>query len=501
MNIMELKGITKRFPGVLALDDVNIQVRKGEILGVIGENGAGKSTLMQIISGCYPYGTYEGQVEVEGKAQHFRSPRDSERAGIAMIYQELSVHLDMSATENIFLGDWIRRKNGLVNWKEMHRQTREILERLQLHIDPNEKLRNLTKAEQQMICIGHALRKNPKILILDEPTAALPQKEVDILFDTIRRLKESGITIILISHKMDEVFSICDRLTILRNGKTIASHMVGEVDFPQIVEEMIGHSLAVMYPKEPTPLGEELLRVENLTIRHPFNPRKNILENVSFTLRAGEILGLEGLVGSGRTELMCAIYGQGNVVDGKIFVRGQEVNIRSPKAALVNRIALITEDRRTDGFVGLLSIKKNITLSSLKKISRWGSICAAREREFVDRYMEQLKIKAPSSASRVENLSGGNQQKVVISKCLLTEPVILMMDEPTRGIDVGAKTEIYKIMCDQAKAGKGIIMTSSERAELLNMTDRMLVLSQGRIQGELTREEYDEKRIVTMAAH
>lgn len=499
MNIMELTGITKRFPGVLALDNVNIEVRKGEILGIIGENGAGKSTLMQIISGRYPYGTYEGELKVAGEVQHFKSPKDSEKAGIAMIYQELSVHRAMNVIENVFLGDWIRKKNGLIDWKRMRAETLQILEQLQIHIDPDEKLQNLTNAEQQMICIGHALRKKPQILILDEPTAALPEKEVDILFDTIRHLKELGITIIMISHKMDEVFSLCDRLTVLRNGKTIASHIVGEVEFPQLVEEMIGHSLAIMYPKEEVKIGEELLRVENLTIRHPFNPHKNILENVSFVLHEGEILGLEGLVGSGRTELMCALYGQGIVLGGKIFIKGKEVVIRSPEEALANKIALITEDRRTDGFVGMLSIKKNITLSSLAKISRHGSIKASLEKKYVDQYMDQLRIKAPSSASRVENLSGGNQQKVVISKCLLTEPSILMMDEPTRGIDVGAKTEIYKIMCDQAKAGKGIIMTSSERAELLNMTDRMIVLSNGKIQGELTRDEYDEKKIVSMA--
>lgn len=483
------------------MDDVNIEVEKGEILGIVGENGAGKSTLMQIISGRYPFGTYEGQVIIHGKVQEFHSSRDSEKAGIAMIYQELSVHLDMSGTENIFLGDWKKKKNGLIDWKAMSQEAKTLLEKMQVHLDPDAKLRNLTNAEQQMVCICHALRKNPEILILDEPTAALPEKEVGILFQTMRSLREQGITIILISHKMDEVFSICDRLVVLRNGKTINSHKIGDVGLSQIVEEMIGHSLDVMYPKEAALIGEELLRVSHLTIKHPFNPQKNILEDISFTLRTGEILGLEGLVGSGRTELMRAIYGQGNIVSGEIFVRGKKVEINNPGDALANGIAMITEERRSDGFVGMLSVKKNITLSSLKKISRRGRIRPALENSFVDTFMQALRIKAPDTNVRVETLSGGNQQKVVISKCLLTEPTILLMDEPTRGVDVGAKTEIYKIMCDQAKSGKGIIMSSSERTELLNMTDRMLVLGKARIQGELSQKDYDEKIIMSMAVH
>ena len=498
MSIMKLEHITKRFPGVTALDDVNLEVEAGEILGIVGENGAGKSTLMQIISGRYPSGTYEGKIFVNGKEQRFRSTKDSENAGIAMIYQELSVHLDMSGTENIFLGDWKRKKSGLIDWAGMNTEAEEILKRLQMHLDPREKMRNLTNAEQQMICIGHALRKNPRILILDEPTAALPEKEVGVLFSTMRLLKEQGITIILISHKMDEVFSICDRLYVLRNGKTVASHGIDEVDLSQVVSEMIGHSLEVMYPKEDAEIGRELLRVEHLTVRHPFNPKKNILEDVSFTLHSGEILGLEGLVGSGRTELMCAIYRHENVVSGDIYICGKKVNIKSTTDALHNGIAMITEDRRADGFVGLMSIRKNITLSSLKKVSSHGTIRASAEKKCVDVYMDELKIKAPNADVRVETLSGGNQQKVVISKCLLTDPAVLLMDEPTRGVDVGAKTEIYKIMCDQAKAGKGIIMTSSERAELLNITDRMIVLSHGKIQGELNHDEYDENKIVSL---
>jgi xylose import ATP-binding protein xylG len=499
MTIMKLENITKQFPGVKALDNVNIEVNKGEILGIMGENGAGKSTLMQVISGKYPYGTYEGKIYINGAEQKFNNTRDSEKSGIGMIYQELNVHLDMSSLENVFLGDWILKGN-VIDWNKMEQEFYGIMEMLNLNVKPHEKLRNLTNAEQQMICIGHALRKNPQILILDEPTAALPEKEVEILFSTIRKLKSRGITIILISHKMDEVFSLCDRLCVIRNGKTIATHDIHEVSLEQVVEEMIGHSIGTMYPKEEVKIGEELLRVEHLTIRHPFNYHKNILEDVSFTLHSGEILGLEGLVGSGRTELMRALYGQGDILTGDIYVKGKKMDIRSPKKAIQNGIVLITEERRSDGFIGMMSIKKNVSLSSLHKISRHNILRPILENKFVNEYMEKLRIKAPSAEVAVENLSGGNQQKVVISKCLLADPSILMMDEPTRGVDVGAKTEIYKIMNEQAKQGKGIIMTSSERAELLNMTDRMIVIGKSKVQGVLEHSEYDEKRIVALAA-
>ena len=327
-----------------------------------------------------------------------------------------------------------------------------------------------------------------------------PEKEVDILFTTIKKLKSRGITIILISHKMDEVFSLCDRLCVIRNGKTIATHNIQEVCLEQIVEEMIGHSIGTMYPKEKVEIGEELLRVEHLTIRHPFNYHKNILEDVSFTLHSGEILGLEGLVGSGRTELMRAIYGQGDIIAGDIYIRGKKMDINSPKKAIQNGVVLITEERRSDGFIGMMSIKKNISLSSLHKVSKHNILSPILENQFVHEYMEKLRIKAPNSEVAVENLSGGNQQKVVISKCLLADPSVLMMDEPTRGVDVGAKTEIYKIMNEQAKQGKGIIMTSSERAELLNMTDRMIVIGKSKVQGVLEHCEYNEKRIVALAA-
>ena len=495
--VIEMRDIVKRFGDFVANDHVQLKLHKGEVLAILGENGAGKSTLMNILYGMLRPSS--GEILVRGQKVEMDSPEKAISLGIGMVHQHFMLIPPFTVAENIILG--AEPMQGLtVDLNGAKKKIRELSEQYHLMVDVDAKVEDISVGMQQRVEILKVLYRGADILILDEPTAALPEKEVEILFSTIRKLKSRGITIILISHKMDEVFSLCDRLCVIRNGKTIATHDIHEVSLEQVVEEMIGHSIGTMYPKEDVEIGEELLRVEHLTIRHPFNYHKNILEDVSFTLHAGEILGLEGLVGSGRTELMRALYGQGDVLTGDIYVKGKKMDIRSPKNAIQNGIVLITEERRSDGFIGMMSIKKNVSLSSLHKISRHNILCPILENKFVNEYMEKLRIKAPSTEVAVENLSGGNQQKVVISKCLLADPSILMMDEPTRGVDVGAKTEIYKIMNEQARQGKGIIMTSSERAELLNMTDRMIVIGKSKVQGVLEHDEYDEKRIVALAA-
>lgn len=499
MKILEFENLTKRFYSVTALNRVSFSVNEGEILGIAGENGAGKSTLMQIISGVYPAGSFEGTIKLSGKPVSFHSPRDSERAGIAMIYQELSMHWDMSVAENLFLSAWPKKKTGLLNWGEMFSRAVSILDEIGISgIDPRLPIRELSKAQQQMVAICRALRAEPRILIMDEPTAALPQKEVDRLFEVVRQLKNKGMTVLLITHKLDEIMQNCDRVVVLRNGEFVAAHEIGQTTAAQLVTEMIGRSLKTMYPKETVAIGEEVLRVEHACVRHPFNPQKNILEDISFSLRKGEILGLEGLVGSGRSELLNAIYGKDALVKGSVFVEGQKVRLRSERDALKNGIALVTEDRRDDGFVGYMDIEQNITLASLDRVSRAGFILPQKELAAAAGFMRDLKIKAPSLQEPVSNLSGGNQQKVVLSKCLMTEPKIMLLDEPTRGVDVGAKTEIYRIMTELARRGIGIVFTSSERAELLEMCDRIIILANGKVCGSMDRTEFDERKIVQM---
>ena len=496
---LSLRNITKRFPGVVALSDVSLDLHKGEILGLVGENGAGKSTLMQVLSGVYPEGTYEGSIYIDGQERTFRRPKDSERAGIAMIYQEISMHLDMSLLENLFLGAWETDSGRRIRWKSMEKRARELLDIVGLDLDPRRKLRTLSKTQQQMVSIARALDRQPEILIMDEPTSSLTLAEIDTLFSVVHSLRERGLSIILISHKLDEVFANCDRITVLRNGETVATHQTAETHMDQIVTNMVGRKLTALYPKESVPIGKEILRVEDFTVHHPFNADKNILKDVSFSLQAGEILGIEGLVGSGRTELVQAIFGIGGRVAGKVFLEGSESSIKHPSDAIAYGMAMVTEDRREDGFVGIHALGPNISLANLKKVSKGGHLRKGIEQGIVAEYIKLLKIKTGSSMTSVRNLSGGNQQKVVISKWLNTHPKVLIMDEPTRGIDVGAKSEIYRIMVDLARSGMGIIMISSERSELLAMADRLIVLGRGRVQGELERSQFDEGTIVSMA--
>ena len=498
--ILEMKNIIKDFSGVLALDNVSFSAYEGEILALVGENGAGKSTLMKILSGSYSYRTYSGEILVDGCLMKFATPKQSENSGIEMIYQEINMHLDLSVAENFFLGDWPRKRSLQVDWKKMYDETRHYTDLIKLDVDPHETLRNLNTSQQQMLAIARALSKHPKILVLDEPTAALTQAESKNLFEIIHKLKSQNITSILISHKLDEVFSNADRVAVMRDGQMIAMHEKGKFDSQQIVSEMVGRKISQLYPKEKVPIGETIFRVEGFTVPHPLNPQKNIVNNVSFELKKGEILGLAGLVGAGRSELVNAVFGKIKKKSGCVFLDGHEVNITKPSDAISRGIALVTEERKADGIIGLLSIKQNSTLSSLKSISKRGIISQKAEKEKAMHYFESLGIKAQSINALVQTLSGGNQQKVVLCKWLMCQPKILILDEPTRGIDVGAKYEIYKIMMGLVKSGVSIIMISSELPELISMSDRILVLTNGEIRGEFPAADCTEEKIMQIAA-
>jgi len=492
-----MENITKKFPGVIALKNASFSIEKGEIFSIIGENGAGKSTLMKILSGAYPCGSYEGKIYIDHEEKHFYSPRDAENAGIEMIYQEISHMLDMSVGENIFVGHYPEKKfRGRVNWDLLYKNSGELLKRVGLNIDPRTKVRNLSTSQQQMLSIAKAIAKNPKILILDEPTSALTKSEVGFLFEIIKSLKNNGISCIYISHKLDEVFEISDRVMVMRDGEIQAVKSRGEASNAELVRLMIGRNIERYTRKTSNNSQDVILEVRNLSVPHQYIKNRSILSDISFSLKRGEILGLAGLVGSGRSEMVSSIVGYKNATkDAEIIIEGKKVNIKNPSDAKRNGIALVSEDRKANGFIGLMNIMNNISLSSLKEISFKGIIDKAREALEASNYKESLKIKAPNIYTKLSNLSGGNQQKVVLSKWLMTKPKILILDEPTRGIDVGAKFEIYNIIEQLAANGMGIIMISSELPELLNLCDRFIILSKGSVVGEFTQSEASEEKV------
>ncbi|MDO5540290.1 MAG: sugar ABC transporter ATP-binding protein [Eubacteriales bacterium] len=498
-KIMELKSITKEFFKNKALDNVSIDVYENEILAICGENGAGKSTLMKIVSGAYSHKEYTGDIYIDGKLENFEKPADSAAAGIAMIYQELSMHLDSSIAENLFLGEWIN-KHGIVSDKKMREETREFLKPVGLEdMNPRIILRNLSASQQQLVAIARALKKRPKILLLDEPTSPLTINESKRLFLILKELKKNGVSSILITHKMDEVFENADRIYVIRDGQCVSEHLVAETNRDQIVEEMVGRKFDNYYPKEEIPLGEVVFEVKDITVPHPFMRNKNIVENASFSLRRGEILGIAGLVGAGRSEFVGGIYGKYPRKSGKIFLDGKEIRIRTPEDALRYGIALLTEERRADGIISGLSIRDNITLASLKKFSRYGVMNNRAQNAETEKVFERLNIKANSIHVPAFSLSGGNQQKMVIAKWLMRDPKIIIMDEPTRGVDVGAKREIYTIMTDLVKRGFSIVIISSELPEIVSMADRVIVIAGGKITGELSRENLSQNAIMQLA--
>ncbi|MDR2631947.1 MAG: sugar ABC transporter ATP-binding protein [Spirochaetaceae bacterium] len=498
--ILEMKHITKKFPGVKALDDVNFELYEQEILSLVGENGAGKSTLMKILSGAYSRYEYSGEIILNGSVQSFNNPADSERYGIQMIYQETNAMLDLNIAENIFIGRYPKKKSGSINWKEVYAEAGEVLARVGLTINPRELVRNLSTSQQQLVAIAKAIRVNPFILVLDEPTSTLTKSECENLFVILNELISQGISCIYISHKLDEVFKISDRIIVMRDGKNAGKFNKGEFERKDIITCMVGREISNMYPKEPAAIGNEILRVEHIRVQHPYNPQKNIIEDVNFSLHRGEILGLAGLVGSGRSELVNAIFGvRKPKSSGDVYMDGKKLRIDRPRDALAHGIALATEDRKKNGIVLIKPIRDNISLASLGKISRFGNINRREETKRVQIQFDNLRIKAPGIDTLVVNLSGGNQQKVVLGKWLSTDLKVLILDEPTRGIDVGAKVEIYHIMNRLAKEGVGIIMISSELPELIGMCDRFLVLAQGRVNVELLRCEADEVSIMMAA--
>lgn len=500
--ILEMKNISKEFPGVKALDNVNFKVKKGEIHCLVGENGAGKSTLMKVLSGVYPYGTYEGDIILKGVAQKYANIVDSEKSGIAIIAQELALVPEMTVYDNIFLGHEIR-KGFSIDENETIQRASEVLKKVRVNINPSTLIKDLGVGVQQLIEIAKALSKNANILILDEPTAALNEIDSQNLLQIIRELKEQGVTSIMISHKLKEVISIADTITILRDGKTICSMDAtkGTVNEGNIIKNMVGREIDNVYPKrEEINFGDICLEIKNWNVYDP-NLGREILHNINVNVRKGEIVGVSGLMGAGRTELALSIFGnpRGYKINGELFINGCQTMFSHTSKALKNGLAYVTEDRKNDGLILIQDIKSNITIANLKTLSKYGVINDNEEVKIAKKYKDSVNIKAPSIEQTVGNLSGGNQQKVSLCKSLFVLPNILILDEPTRGIDVGAKYEIYTIMNRLVAEGMSIIMISSDLLEVIGMSDRIYVMAEGKITGELKAEEASEEKIMEVA--
>lgn len=489
--ILEMKHIMKSFPGVHVLNDVTLRVRPGEVHALMGENGAGKSTLMKILMGIYS--ADGGSVALNGKTISCKNPHDAMAHGIAMIHQELNPILDMQVFENIFIGRERRNRFGLVDKSGMLQETRKLLSSLKVEIASDAYMRDLSVAQCQLIEIVKAISIHARVVIMDEPTSAITEHEVKTLFDQIRRLKADGVAIIYISHKMDEIFEICDTVTVLRDGQFIGTHPTSEMTKEQLIRMMVGRDITEVFPKMTAKIGQTILEVRNLSMG-------NRVKNVSLQLHRGEVLGIAGLVGAGRSELVETLFGVRRKSFGKVFVNGKVVDIRSPKDAIAQKIALITEDRKYTGLNLVGSVEQNITLVHLPHLFPNGLLQANKEKEVSERYINELSIKTPSRHTYVSNLSGGNQQKVVLAKWLLTEPDIIILDEPTRGIDVGAKRDIYLLIGEMVQKGKAVIVISSEIPEVMGLADRIIVMSEGRLTGEVERADFSQERIMTYAA-
>jgi putative multiple sugar transport system ATP-binding protein len=492
--ILKMQSITKEFPGVKALDDVSLAVRAGEIHSICGENGAGKSTLMKVLSGVYPYGTYDGDIVFQGNVMKFRDIKSSENAGIVIIHQELALIPELSITENIFLGNEPRRF-GVIDWVEAKQRAIELLARVGLRDDPDTQIKNIGVGKQQLVEIAKALNKKVKLLILDEPTAALNESDSQHLLDLIVGLKGRGISSIMISHKLNEIEQISDSITIIRDGRTIETldAKTDGVDEDRIIRGMVGRVLENRFPDRSPDIGEVFFEVKNWTVQHPLSAERLVVKDSSFTVRRGEVVGFAGLMGAGRTELAMSLFGRsyGHFVSGQVFKDGKEIKLRNVDEAIDNGIAYVSEDRKALGLNLLDTIKGSIVSAKLSKISRGPVINNIKESQVAEEYRKALRIKTPSVDEGVNKLSGGNQQKVVLAKWMFTDPDLLILDEPTRGIDVGAKTEIYGIIRDLAAQGKGIIMISSELPELLGVSDRIYTIFEGAITAEISADEAD----------
>lgn len=488
--ILEMKNIDKRFGGVHALNDVSLSLKRGEVHAIVGENGAGKSTLMKILIGLYKPDS--GEILFDGSRVDFKSVRDAQNMGISMIFQEFNQVKVMSVMENIYLGREPKTKSGAVNFKKMYRDSRDLLSKLGVDLDPKTHIRDLTVAKHQLVEIIKAISLNAKIIIMDEPTSALSQKEIDYLHAMVRNLRDQGKTIVYISHKMEEIFSICDSVTVLRDGQFIHTGKVSEISEKDLIFMMVDRDVSELFPKQDCEIGDVLLEVKDLTVPGKFR-------NISFELRKGEILGVAGLMGAGRTELVEAIIGERQLSRGEIYLRGDRIKNRIPGDAISRGIAMVPEDRKKNGVFLRLTVKNNILMSSFKKCLKGLSIDKSLERKYVDEYKEKLEIKTSGLNQICKNLSGGNQQKVAVARVLNSDPEIIILDEPTRGIDVKTKSEIHRLMSRLAGTGKAVLMVSSELPEILGMSDRILVLHEGELTGVLDRREATADKIMELA--
>lgn len=489
-SFLKMRDISKHFPGVRALQRVSLAVKKGEVHALVGENGAGKSTLIKILSGVYQ--PDEGEILFKGGPVRINTPRHAQQLGISVIYQELDLIPYLTIPENIFVGREPIRGPGFVDWNEMAARSRQLMETVGMDLPFKVPVRKLSAAQQQMVMIAKALSFHADLIIMDEPTAALTQKEIRALFEIIAKLRAGGVTVVYISHRLEEIFQIADRVTVLRDGRCIGTQRIGEVDMNQIIKSMVGHDLKEQYPRVRPPRGHEILRVERLT-HEPY------FRNVSFTLAAGEILGIAGLVGAGRSEMMRSLVGADPKDAGSVTVQGAPVEIRSPHDAIRLGIGLLPEERKLQGLVLPLDVKSNIALPNLKSMVKWGFIRALLEKNMVGEIVGSLKIKVSHLEQKVKNLSGGNQQKTVLAKWFLRRCRIFIFDEPTRGIDVGAKLEIYKLMNDLVREGIGIIVISSDLPEILGISDRLLIMHHGNLAGELRAEEASQEKVLSLA--
>ena len=497
--ILEMRNITKTFPGVKALENVNLQVKEGEIHALMGENGAGKSTLMKVLSGVYPHGTYTGDILFKGKVCEFKDITQSEQLGIVIIHQELALIPQLSISENIFLGNEQSRR-GIINWNETIIKTRDLLQTVGLNESPNTLVSMIGVGKQQLVEIAKALSKKVKLLILDEPTAALNEEDSENLLNLLLEFKKQGISSIMISHKLNEITKVADSITILRDGRTIETlDMVKDsISEDRIIKGMVGRDLTQRYPVREPNIGDMIFEVKDWNVYHPTQQERKVIDDVNLNIRRGEIVGIAGLMGAGRTELAMSLFGKsyGKRISGDTILKGKKVQLNSINQAIDHGIAYVTEDRKHYGLILIDDIKRNITLTSLHKISRKMVVNANQEIVEAERFRSKLNIKTPSILQKTGNLSGGNQQKVVLSKWIFSDPEVLMLDEPTRGIDVGAKYEIYTIINQLASEGKGVLIISSELPELLGMCDRIYVMSEGKLTGEVSREDASQEQLM-----
>ena len=497
-EIVRLNNVSKTFPGVKALSGVHIQMNAGEVLALVGENGAGKSTLMKILSGTYPAGSFEGEIIVDGKPREFHSPLDAEEAGIAIIHQELSSFSHLSVAENLFVGHW-PKKNGLVDWQALDDKAQVLLDRVGARCHPNTLMKDLSVGSQQMVEIAKALSRNSRVLILDEPTSALTPPEVETLFRLIKELKSQGHALVYISHKMEEIYSITDRIVVLRDGQTVHTDLTSNLPEDKLITHMVGRSLERLFPEAPVrTLGEVILKVESFTGTNKEGDRT--FGPISFSLRRGEILGFAGLLGAGRSELLQGIFGDESVkLSGTFEFNGKKVNLRSPRQALRHQLAFVGEDRKRDSLLPTRSLDENASIARLASHSLARLVNTLKEFAQSKISLDQLHTRATSPAQLIQELSGGNQQKVIIARALQTQPEVILMDEPTRGVDVGAKYEIYEILFNLVKTNKSLLLVSSDLPELIGLSDRIIVLNQGRQMATFERAQFSQTEIMKMA--